>query len=53
MKYITKEIWAGWNSRDEKIRQKSFQESERGFKIYEEQLGALRPKLGEDNFNFF
>ncbi len=53
MKYITRELWAGWNSKDEKIRQWAHEETKRRFKEYEQQLEKLRARLGEENFNFF
>jgi hypothetical protein len=53
MKYITKEIWSGWNSKDEKLKKQAFEESERSLKLYAEDLEKLRSQLGENNFNFF
>jgi hypothetical protein len=53
MRYITKEIWLDWNSNDEEIRQKAFEESNQRFKDYSEKLETIRSQIGDENYEFF
>lgn len=53
MKIITKKHWAGFNSKDKKINDWALKSSTENFKIYEEQLEALKGRLNKRNWTFF
>lgn len=53
MKFVTKEHWLGWNSRDDKISKWAEESSRQNLEKYSEQLAALRTRLSKRNFTFF
>jgi hypothetical protein len=53
MKYFSKELWAGYNSRSDAERQRAFEQGERNRQEYSRQLEQLRPRLSEKAYRFF
>src|SRR5688500_6613290 len=53
MKYFTKEMWRGWNSRDEAERQHANELSDRNWPEYRQQLEKLESRLGLEAYEFF
>ena len=53
MKYFTKEMWRGWNSRDEAERQRAREQSDRNWQDYLQQLEKLQSRLGQEAYEFF
>lgn len=53
MKYITPEIWLGWNSSDDAESRRFIELSEQNFLAYAEQLRTLEPRLSKRNYKFF
>jgi hypothetical protein len=50
---ITKAHWRGWNSDDEEVAKWARESTDENFRVYGEQLEALRKRLNERNFHFF
>lgn len=53
MKYFTKELWLGYNSRSDAKQQRAFEQGERNREEYSRQLVALQPRLSQKTYRFF
>lgn len=53
MKYFTKELWLGYNSRNDAERQRAFVKGEDNAQEYKRQLEDLRPRLTREAYDFF
>ena len=53
MKYVTKEMWRGWNSRDEAEQQRAREQSDRNWQEYRQELEKLQSRLGDEAYEFF
>jgi hypothetical protein len=53
MKYFTKELWLGYNSRNDDVEGAALEQGERNRQEYVRQLEELRPRLSEDTYRFF
>ena len=53
MKYFTKELWAGHNSRSDVEMQRAFEQGEQNVQEYARQLKQLKPRLSEEAYRFF
>ena len=53
MKYFTKKLWAGYNSRSDTEGRRALEQGERNRQEYARQLEQLRPRLSEESYHFF
>ena len=53
MKYFTKELWLGYNSRTDEVNRTATDQGERNYHEYVRQLEELRPRLSENTHRFF
>lgn len=53
MKYFTKEMWRGWNSRDEAEKHRARELSDRNWQEYGQELEKLESRLGPAAYEFF
>jgi len=53
MKYFTKELWLGYNSRSDAEMQSAFEQGEEARQEYARQLEQLQPRLSEKAYRFF
>lgn len=53
MKYFTKELWLGYNSRSDAEMQHAFEQGEQNRQEYARQLEQLQPRLTEEAYRFF
>lgn len=53
MKYFTKELWLGYNSRNDATNRTAIEQGERNLREYLRQLEELRPRLSENTYRFF
>jgi hypothetical protein len=53
MKYFTKELWLGYNSRNDAVNRNAIEQGEFNYHEYVRQLEELRPRLSENTHRFF
>ena len=53
MKYFTKELWLGYNSRDDPTNRTAIEEGERNYREYMRQLEELQLRLSKNTQRFF
>ena len=52
MKYFTRELWLGYNSRNDEVNKTAIEQGERNYHEYVRQLEKLRPRLSENTHRF-
>ena len=53
MKYFTKKLWAGYNSRSDVEARRALEQGEQNAQEYARQLEQLRPRLSDEAYHFF